>query len=74
MENLDIHLEYKETKCGNFTNINGGKEEVSIIIMPLRIVDDPDKGMTRISTGCNMWKNCHNSNCQFSGKTYGPKT
>ncbi len=68
-ENLNIQLEYKEINCKNFVNSDGRKEEATVVIMPLRIVEDEANSMTRISTGCNMWKNCQNTNCQFSKQT-----
>jgi hypothetical protein len=72
MENLSVHLEYKDIKCEEFTK-SGKKETVSVTIIPLRIVQDEKDEVVKISTGCSMWKGCENGNCSFSSKSYGPR-
>ncbi len=64
----DIHFTYAIGDCKEFT-IGGKKQNISIVIAPLKITEDGDR--TILKSGCNMWKACQNPNCEMSQVSYG---
>ena len=64
---MDVYIQSEIGVCKEFkSSTSHKKEEISVVISPLRVQGD-DTGMNlRIINGCNMWRSCCNSKCFFS--------
>ena len=60
---MDIYVQATIGVCAEF-KVGGKKEETSIVISPLKITTD--ESVLKINSGCNMWKACKNTGCQYS--------
>ena len=47
------------------------KQEISVAIAPLRVIEE--EKTIKVSFGCNMWRACENSKCQYSLLAMGPR-
>ena len=60
----DVYFVAEVGVCNQF-HIGGKKQDVSIVITPLKVTDKKE-GEMKVSYGCNMWKSCENKNCAYS--------
>lgn len=64
MTDLTVNIVSVIGPCAEFTNEYEGKEEVSVVISPLKVTQEDS--ILRVNSGCNLWKACKNSQCHFS--------
>lgn len=72
---MELKVEYSVGLCNQFCRDGQGqKEEVSVIISPLKVVGEGEK--VRIISGCNLFRACHNAYCWYSvdGRRAGTPT
>ena len=63
---MDIYFTYENGTCNQFQEKQGGgKEEITIVVAPLRVEGTGTESLKVIS-GCNMWQGYFNSNCHYS--------
>jgi len=62
---MDLYVQSEIGICTEFTMEGSEKEQVSIIISPLR-VEGVKEDQLRVIMGCNMWRACLNKACYFS--------
>jgi len=63
---MDIYFTYENGTCNQFQEKEGGKkEEITIVVAPLR-VEGKETDSLKVISGCNMWQGCHNPNCFYS--------
>lgn len=63
----DITIQVLNTigECAIYQRAAGAeKETVSVVISPLKIQNSTDK--IKVTTGCNLFEGCFNSDCYFS--------
>jgi len=61
---MDLYVQSEIGVCNEFVK-GSKKEQVSIVISPLR-VEGAKEDQLRIIMGCNMWRACLNKACYFS--------
>jgi hypothetical protein len=55
--------------CSSFMSSDDAeKTELSVVISPIKLQEDPDTGKVQIISGCNFWRSCHNPDCWYSIK------
>ena len=71
---MDIYFTYENGTCNQFQDKPGGKkEEITIVVAPLR-VEGTGTETLKVISGCNMWQGCNNPNCFYSaGSRKKPK-
>ncbi|KKM25983.1 hypothetical protein LCGC14_1589400 [marine sediment metagenome] len=63
---MDIYFTYENGTCNQFQENEGGeKEEITIVVAPLR-VEGKETDSLKVISGCNMWQGCNNPNCSYS--------
>jgi len=62
-----VYFQAEIGECHEFL-LSGKKQTISIVISPLKVTNE--EGNMRVSHGCNMWKACENTHCQFSEKSF----
>jgi 5,10-methylenetetrahydrofolate reductase len=61
----NVYFQYEVGECGEYMeSLTAKKIRVTVIISPLKITSN--ENVTKINSGCNMFKSCHNPNCMFS--------
>ena len=63
---MDINIHNEVGICNLFTDKDGNKSEVSIVISPLKVRINENGDKVQIVTGCNLWMACHNPACYYS--------
>lgn len=63
---MHINVTAQMGTCSEFTKKDGSKEEVSIVISPLKIRVNEKEDKAQVVTGCNMYSNCYNKDCFYS--------
>ncbi len=61
---MDVYIQSAIGICSEYTDISNKRRDVSIVISPLKLVQD-DSAL-KVNSGCNMWRACRNIECQFS--------
>lgn len=61
---MDVYVTSVMGPCTEFLDENKKKQEISVVISPLKITGD-EKNL-KVSSGCNMWRGCQNLRCQYS--------
>ena len=61
---MDIYIQSVVGPCTEYMNEKRVKEEISIVISPLKIVSVNET--IKVSSGCNMFHACQNNKCQYS--------
>ena len=61
---MDIYIQSTIGPCTEFMSENNTKEEISVVISPLKITSKDE--ILKVSNGCNMFTACQNSKCQYS--------
>ena len=59
----EIYFSAEVGVCNQFL-IMGKKQDVSIVITPLKVTGK-EEGQMKVTYGCNMWKSCENKNCAY---------
>lgn len=67
MEKIELYTQSTMDVCKEFKQ-DGKKQEVTVVISPLRAEVSSDSSQVKIVMGCNMWQACENANCFFSKK------
>ena len=62
---MDVYFTSTNGVCNQFMNGTGQKEEVSIVVAPLR-VEGTESDRLKVISGCNMWLGCQNPDCFYS--------
>lgn len=62
---MDIYVQSEIGICQEFMRTKSKKEAVSVVISPLKLITSNENSI-KVQTGCNMWRDCHNSSCFFS--------
>jgi len=63
---MDVYFQSEIGMCGDFSLDGKKKEQVSIVISPLRVSSTEEMGTITVVSGCNMWHSCMNVRCFFS--------
>jgi hypothetical protein len=64
---IEVKVEAVIGDCTNFTSEPKGKTEtLSIVISPLKVSISEDESRLAVTSGCNLWKSCHNQGCWYS--------
>lgn len=66
MEVGSINFQSSLGVCTEYISPDKKKNEITIVISPLKVSQDQDGDILKVISGCNMWKSCHNKCCQFS--------
>lgn len=61
---MDIYIQSTVGPCTEYINEDNKKQEISIVISPLKITNKND--VLKVSNGCNMFHACQNKKCQYS--------
>ncbi|MEM4497591.1 MAG: hypothetical protein QW692_02055 [Nitrososphaerota archaeon] len=63
----EITLRGFAAKCYEFKpDMHQQPQLASIIIIPIKVVEDSEQGSMRISWACNRGKNCYNTSCSYA--------
>ena len=64
---MDVNIQAVMGICSNYMAEEGGVlQEISVVISPLKIDTEKGDGKLQITSGCNMWRSCHNPDCWYS--------
>jgi len=63
---MEINIQATQGVCSEFVDDKGKKQNVSIVISPLKVTANEEQNKTVVQTGCNLWKACRNKGCYFS--------
>jgi len=67
---MDVYIQAQIGPCTEAI-FDRKKQAVSVAITPLKVISEDQ--ILKISFGCNMWRACENSRCQYSLLAKGPK-
>ena len=65
MDGINIQVMATQGDCSSFTDEKGKVATVSIVIAPLKVLQEGGAKLQIIS-GCNMFESCHNKKCWYS--------
>jgi len=63
---VEVNIQATQGVCSEFMDDKGKKQNVSIVISPLKVTANEEQNKIVVQTGCNLWKACHNGACYFS--------
>ncbi len=63
---MEVNIQATQGACSEFIDDKGKKQNVSIIISPLKVTANEEQSKIVVQTGCNLWKACQNKGCYFS--------
>ena len=65
---MDIYINSEIGNCKEFTSMEGKgkKEEVTIIVSPLKVNLSENGLSLNVVSGCNKWQDCGCRSCHFS--------
>ena len=63
---MEVNIQATQGICSEFVDDKGKKQDVSIVISPLKVMANEEQSKIVVQTGCNLWKACRNKGCYFS--------
>lgn len=64
---IQVQVQSQIGACEEFmSSPRSGKEAVSVVISPLKVVTSEQDTSVRVTSGCNLWQACYNKRCHFS--------
>lgn len=64
---MEIDIQAAVGLCNVFMESDDGlKQEVSVVISPIKVITDGSENQLQIVNGCNLWRACRNSDCWYS--------
>jgi len=63
---VEVNIQATQGVCSEFVDEKGKKQNVSIVISPLKVTANEEQSKIVVQTGCNLWKACQNKGCYYS--------
>ena len=64
---MEIQVQASVGVCTEFmSKVDGEKGELSVVIAPLKLLQNPGTEKIQILWGCNLFESCFNPDCWYS--------